>query len=108
VCVYAHKGDEKMRYGRRSRYPGKGPWRDFPPVQRPGWIYGYGRGYGFTSTDPTKCARFPWLSRWWWNNQYTDAQSVSEKEFLEGQVNFLTQELEGLKKKLGEISKEEA
>jgi len=107
MCVYAHKGDEKMRYGRRSRYPGNGPWRDVPPAQRPGWNYGYGRGYGFTGTDPTKCARFPLLSRWWWSNQDTVAQSVSKKEFLESQVNFVTQELEVLKKKLDEISKEE-
>ncbi len=97
-----------MRYGRR-RYPGNGPWSDVPPTQRPGRGAGYGRGYGFTGTDPTKCARFPWLQRWWWNTP--DATAVpptgSEKEFLEGQVNALSQELENLKKRLGDLSKEE-
>ncbi len=110
-CAYAHKGDEKMRYGRR-RYPGNGPWSDVPPYQRPGRGTGNGRGRGFTGTDPTKCARFPWLQRWWWNNpDATGAVQApvasSEKEFLEGQVNSLGKELEDLKKRLEELSKEE-
>ena len=94
-----------MRYGRR--YPGNGPWSDVPPYQRPGRTAGYGRGYGFTGTDPTKCARFPWLPRWWWTNPDAQAQVDSEKEFLEGQVKFLTEELDNLKKRLGELSTEE-
>lgn len=103
-----------MRYGRR-RYPGNGPWSNVPPNQRPGrgagygGGYGRGYGYGFTGTDPTKCARFPWLPRWWWSNPDTAVvpETGSEKEFLEGQVTFLSQELENLKKRLGELSKEE-
>ena len=101
-----------MRYGRR-RYPGNGPWSDVSPAQRPGWNYGYGRGYGrgygygFTGADPTRCSRFPWLSRWWWSNPDTVAPTGSEKVFLEGQVNALTQELEDLKKRLDELPKEE-
>jgi hypothetical protein len=97
-----------MRYGRR-RYPGNGPWRDAPPYQRPGRGTGYRRGYGFTGTDPTKCSRFPWLQRWWWNSP--DATAVpptgSEKEFLEGQVTVLNQELENLKKRLESLPKED-
>ena len=98
-----------MRYGRR-RYPGNGPWSDAPPTQRPRQGYGRGgggRGYGFTGTDTTKCARFPWLSRWWWNKPDTQTPTGSEKEFLEGQVNALSQELDDLKKRLGDLSKEE-
>lgn len=99
-----------MRNG-RSRYPGNGPWSDIPPYQRPGYGSGYGRGggrgYGFTGIDPTKCARFPWLQRWWWSNSDAQTPTGSEKEFLEGQVNALSQELEDLKKRLGEFSKEE-
>jgi hypothetical protein len=70
--------------GRRGRYPGNGPFRNLPPYQRPGWLYGYGRGMGYGrgygyygagygrgygyygSTSPYSCARFPWLPRWWW------------------------------------------
>ena len=69
------------RGGGRGRYPGYGPFRDLPPYQRPGWLYGYGRGMGYGRgyryfgagygrgygyTRPYNCARFPWLPRWWW------------------------------------------
>ena len=98
-----------MRYGRR-RYPGNGPWSDVPPAQRPGWGMGYGRGYGqgysFTGIDPAKCARFPWLQRWWWSTPDTVAPTGTEKEFLQRHVDALTQELEGLKKKLSELPEE--
>ncbi len=77
--------------GRRGRYPGNGPFRDMPPYQRPGRLYGYGRGMGYgrgygyygagygrgygtgygrgySYTSPYNCARFPWLPRWWWSD----------------------------------------
>jgi len=75
---------KKMGYrGRRGRYPGYGPFRDLPPYQRPGRLYGYGRGMGYgrgygyygagygrgySSVSPYSCARFPWLPRWWWDD----------------------------------------
>ena len=99
-----------MRYGRRSRYPGNGPFRDLPPYQRPGFLYGE-RGQGFWGTDPTRCARFPWLQRWWWANPETEtpfeAGSVpaSEKEFLESQLSYLKKELDQINKRLEEIGK---
>ncbi len=100
-----------MRYGRRG-YPGNGPWRDVHPAQRPGrghgYGQGYGRGYGFTGDDPTKCVRFPWMPRRWWNDPDTAPHTGSEKAFLEGQVNALTQELEGIKKRLEELPEEES
>ena len=68
--------------GRSGPWPGNGPFRNLPPWQRPGRLYGrgfgygyggfgygrgaYGRGYGGVS--PYSCARFPWLPRWWWAN----------------------------------------
>ena len=96
-----------MRYGRR--YPGNGPWNDVPPYQRPGRGAGYGGGYGFTRTNPTKCARFPWRQRWWWNNPDSAPvpQTGSEKEFLEGQLTALNKELENLKKRLENLPNEE-
>ena len=100
-----------MRYGRRNRYPGKGPFRDLPPYQRPGYIYGGGRGYW--GTDPTKCARFPWLQRWWWANPDAGTPIVptsapeSEKEFLETQLGYLSKEIEQIKNRLEEIGKTE-
>ena len=98
-----------MRYGRRSRYPGNGPFREIPPYQRPGYLYG-GSVRGFTGTDPSKCARFPWLARWWWADPYEeDSKEVSdlpssEKEFLEAQLGYLNKELEQIKNRLEELS----
>jgi hypothetical protein len=41
----------------QGQYPGRGPFSNLPPWQRPGWGRGYRRGY---------CARYPWLPRGWW------------------------------------------
>lgn len=69
--------------GRSGRWPGRGPFSNLPPWQRPGRIYGFGRGfygyggpygygsyspYGYRYDSPYSCARFPWLPRWWWAN----------------------------------------
>ena len=99
-----------MRYGRRNRYPGNGSFRDLPPYQRPGYNYG---GRGYWGTDPTKCARFPWLQRWWWANPEGETPvgpavvPASEREFLETQLGYLNQELEQIKNRLDELSKTE-
>jgi hypothetical protein len=99
--------------GRRGRYPGNGPFRDLPPWQRPGRLYGYGRGYGMGyRADPAVCARFPWLPRWWWANPDYEGQipfpqaptSEQEKNFLEDQVKYLKQELSEINKRLEELS----
>ncbi len=130
--VQTHRKVKDMGYrGRRGRYPGNGPFRDLPPWQRPGWVYGYGRGfgrgyglgYGYTG-DPTKCARFPWLPRWWWANpDYQGTMPVppadpsaaapayapapDERSFLQDQTKYLEQELEGIRKRLEELGSEE-
>ena len=105
-----------MRYGRRNRYPGNGPYSDIPPYERPGYLYGGGRGRGFAGTDPTKCARFPWMPRWWWANpdienptvpQIPQAVPESEKEFLETQLGYLAKEIEQIRSRLEEINKTE-
>jgi hypothetical protein len=113
--------------GRRGRYPGNGPFSDLPPWQRPGWVYGYGRGYGlgygrmYAAGDPSKCARFPWLPRWWWTNP--DYQGVvpapaagdipavptppDERTYLQSQMKYMEQELESVRKRLDELRPEE-
>jgi len=117
-----------MRQGRRGRYPGNGPFSDLPPQQRPGWVYGYGRGYGlgygraYYAGDPSKCARFPWLPRWWWTNpDYQGTVPVApatgdapaapvapdERAFLQDQMKYLDQELAGIRKRLDELGSEE-
>jgi len=102
-----------------------------PPWQRPGWVYGYGRGYGrgyglgygYTG-DPAKCARFPWLPRWWWANpDYQGtmpappadpsaaapayAPAPDERSFLQDQTKYLEQELAAIRKRLEELRSEE-
>ncbi|RLI10018.1 hypothetical protein DRO42_02600 [Candidatus Bathyarchaeota archaeon] len=62
--------------GRSGPWPGNGPFSYLPPWQRPGWLYGYGRGVGYgrgygygywgAAYNPYVCRRFPWLPRWWW------------------------------------------
>lgn len=108
--------------GRRVGYPGNGPFRNLPPWQRPGWVYGYGRGYGrgYYTGDPTRCARFPSLPRWWWANpEYqgmvppvpsvspTGTQTTTsveqEREFLKQQMQFMEQELKAIRGRLEEL-----
>jgi len=66
-----------MAWGWRGRgggwagpWPGRGPFSYLPPWQRPGWLFGFGRGFGRWlwgyPYNPWVCARSPWLPRWWW------------------------------------------
>ena len=81
---------------------------------RGGFGYGYGRGFsrGYAYYgDPTKCARFPDRPRWWWANPENEGAPVppvpsasSEREYLEGSMKSLEQELAGIKKRLAELS----
>ena len=122
--VHGHRKVKDMGY--RGRYPGNGPFRDLPPWQRPGQVYGYGRGYGLGygrgygyAGDPTKCARFPWLPRWWWSTpDYQGAVPVppadasaapvpDERNFLQDQTKYLEQELAAIRKRLEELGSEE-
>ena len=104
-----------MRRGRYGTYPGNGPFRDLPPWQRPGWIYGGGRGWGQAyTTDPTRCARFPWLPRWWWSNPDYQGQvpfvpptTSQEKEYLEDQKKFLEENISEIRKRLDELESQE-
>ncbi|PUA34082.1 MAG: hypothetical protein B9J98_01495 [Candidatus Terraquivivens tikiterensis] len=55
--------------GMAGPWPGRGPFSYLPPWQRPGWLFGFGRGFGWLWSylyNPWVCARFPWLPRWWW------------------------------------------
>ena len=103
--------------GRSGRYPGNGPFRDIPPWQRPGRLYGYGACRYYGSDDPSVCQRFPWLQRWWWANpdivnelpsyELPVDDAMQEKDVLEKRANFLEQEIEFIKKRLEELKKEE-
>jgi len=100
--------------GRGGRWPGAGPFSNLPPWQRPGRLYGYGRGYGlgygrpygYGDSSPYTCARFPWLPRWWWANpsyQYTGPNPPTldpsaELERLKAEKDALIGEIEEMKR----------
>ena len=107
--------------GRRGRYPGNGPFRDLPPYQRPGWLYGYGRGMGYgrgygyygagygrgySYASPYNCARFPSLPRWWWADpKYGSSESYpptldtsAELERLQAERTALEKDIEEMKR----------
>lgn len=98
----------------RGRYPGRGPFSNLPPWERPGWIYGYGRGSGYpaSTVDPTVCQRFPWLPRWWWADPDAASRAVpfpsadEERRFLERQTKALQEEIGHMKKRLDELVEE--
>ena len=115
--------------GRRGRYPGNGPFRDLPPYQRPGRLYGrgmgYGRGYGYYgagygrkygSASLYNCARFPWLPRWWWTNPDTAgeyhvppaASTEQRRKYLEDHMKLLEQEISEVRKRLEEVGSEKS
>ena len=112
----------KMGYrGRRGRYPGNGPFRDLPPYQRPGRLYGYGRGMGYGRgygyygagygrgygyASPTSCARFPWLPRWWWADpKYGSSMPYPPTPNTGAELNRLQAERTALEKSIEEMKR---
>jgi hypothetical protein len=101
--------------GRTGRWPGRGPFNDLPPWQRPGWLYGYGRGSGYGNSryggnNSSTCVRFSGLPRWWWANQdYIQNLSYqptldpnAELERLEAEKEALIRDIEEMKKHIAE------
>ena len=93
-----------------------------------GYGLGYGRGYGWGygyNVDPSKCARFPWLPRWWWSNpSYAGTYPAptttgvaapaspyypvpDERAYLEDQMKYMEQELAAIKNRLDEMKAQE-
>ncbi|MFX1558974.1 MAG: DUF5320 domain-containing protein [Promethearchaeota archaeon] len=89
------------RSGGRGRWPGNGPFRNLPPWERPGWLYGPGScwymGYrpGVSSIVPT----------------FSSANNIqalqSQRNLLEEQIKSLQDSLENIEKRLSEIQKKE-
>ncbi|MFX0045497.1 MAG: DUF5320 domain-containing protein [Candidatus Hermodarchaeota archaeon] len=92
-------------YGRgggrgRGRWPGNGPFRNLPPWQRPGWLYGpgscwtlgYWRGI---DTPPVVGPQVP----------LTDDRQVLENQraILESQLKSLKETLERIEEKLSQL-----
>jgi len=101
-----------MGYKRRFNRGGfgNGYGRGYGPGYGRGYETGYGRGYTAYG-DPTKCARFPDRPRWWWTTPVYEGAPVppvptagSERDYLEGSMKGLEQELTDIKKRLAELS----
>jgi len=98
--------------GGRGYYPGNGPFRDLPPWQRPGWVYGAGLGV-IGASDPYSCMRFPWLPRRWW--AYPDTaisgpivpSAEQTKQIIEKQIAAAEDYIATLRKRLGEVESSE-
>ncbi len=92
----------------RGAYPGNGPFSDLSPLQRPGWVYGGGRGYA--SGDPYMCQRFPGLPRGWWADPSYQgvyppqgSTSVNERQLIQGQITAAENHIKALRDRLDSL-----
>ena len=93
------------RSGGRGRWPGNGPFRDLPPWEKPGWLYGRGScwsmGYRPGFVGSTGYPATPLVGA-------DDLQSLrSQKEILESQLRNLQESLSRIEKRLREIQDEQ-
>jgi hypothetical protein len=106
---------KKMGYQRRTyfdQWPGRGPFSHLPPWQRPGRMSG-GRGYGqWRGVDPSRCARFPELPRWWWADPkyaYQPPTSTTPQDellALQQRKNALGEEKASLEEEISEVEEQ--
>lgn len=90
-----------------GRWPGRGPFSYLPLWQRPGWLYGYGRGLGFGRgpSNPWVCQRFPWLPRWWWAAQTPEAALEMLESYLERLGSDREPLRQGIEARIDELKK---
>jgi len=74
-------------------YPGFGPWSYLPPWERPGWRYGYGRGWCWRT--------FP-LVRPYGVHELTVEDEI---DMLEEEAKYLEETLSEIKKRLEKLKK---
>ena len=75
------------RGGWFGQWPGRGPFSDLPPWERPGWIYGRGA-----------CWRF-WGAPYW--QSYPTEKE--EKSYLETSKRDLEEELKAIETRINEL-----
>lgn len=94
-------------------WPGRGPFSNLPPWQRPGWLYG--RGACWWLFNPYLQANTPQVSS---VDQQTKISPTfpttltmptltkeQEKQMLEQQLRFVEAHLDAIRKRLEELSK---
>ena len=80
------------RGGWYGSWPGRGPFSDLPPWERPGWIYGRGACWRFLGN--------PYFEKY--------PSDKEERSFLETSKKDLEEQLKSIEKRISELeSKEE-
>ncbi len=98
-CVQKHKikiSEVKKNMGWRGRWPGRGPFSNLPPWERPGWLYG--RGACYWLYNPNLQSMAP-------STPYVAVSKEQEIAALENQANLFEQTLNDIKKRLEELKK---
>ncbi|MFW9833783.1 MAG: DUF5320 domain-containing protein [Candidatus Thorarchaeota archaeon] len=89
------------RSGGRGRWPGNGPFRDLPPWERPGWLYGRGSCW-YMGYRPGVGYAVPQILT------TNDIQLLqNQKDVLEEQIKSLQNSLKNIEKRLSEIQKKD-
>jgi hypothetical protein len=95
------------RYGRGGRgrggaWQGNGPFRDIPPWERPGWLYGPGSCWtlGYRTYAGIQPASVPSMTP-------TDEMKLLQdrREVLEGQLRSIQKVLEDIQSRLSELER---
>ena len=80
--------------GWRGRWPGRGPFSNLPPWQRPGWLYGRGACYWLYNPNLQTIAP---------PAPYAAISKDQEIAALENQAKLLEQTLNDIRKRLEEL-----
>jgi hypothetical protein len=101
------------RGGWSGPWPGKGPFSNLPPWQRPGWLYG--RGACWWLFNPYLQANTPQVPSIDQQTQISPTFPTTltmptltkeqEKQMLEQQLGFIEAHLDAIRKRLEELSK---
>jgi len=89
------------RSGDRGRWPGNGPFRNLPPWERPGWLYGRGSCWYMGYRPGVGLGVSPFST-------VADIQTLrNQKELLEEQLKNLQDNLRSIEKRLSEMQEPE-
>ena len=89
------------RSGSRGQWPGNGPFRNLPPWERPGWLYGRGSCWymGYRPDTGMYTGPIP---------QSGDVQALrNQKTVIEEQLKNLQESLKNIEKRLSELQEQE-
>jgi hypothetical protein len=104
-CVHKHKNNQevkKQKMGWRGRawagpWPGRGPFSNLPPWQRPGWLYG--RGACWQYYEPYRPVVPPIKAE-------DEAVLLAEqKTLLEEQLKAMQETLKKIQERMDELNK---